>query len=481
LYYYIIKNFIFLINKNGGIVMAEINKKENIMGIMPIPKLVISIGVPLMLSILINSLYNFVDSVFVSHVSEDALTAVSLSNPIQILISALGCGNAVGLNAVISKALGEKDYTKVKKTASASIVIAICAWILIIVSCILFIKPYFKWQANGNTIIEQQGIMYLNICMIFSLGQMGQWVFDRFVIASGKSKLFLITLTSASITNLILDPIFIFGFGFIPAMIPAMGTAGAAIATVTGQFVGCICGYYINKKFNTEIPFNFTFNPDKNSILQILKIGIPTTLVQGVVSFVGIFMNSVLMGFSTTAVAVYGVCGKIQSLVTAGVHGINNGLIPIIAYNYGANNKNRIVESIKWALIYAFSIYAVFFVFLEFCPDLVLKLFAASPDMMAVGTIALRILAVSYFVSIVGVVLASVFQALSLASYSMYLTMARQVMLPLIFVLLFRNTGNLTLIWVSFIIAEIISIPIGYILWYKATKQVNIKYKSMEA
>jgi len=454
----------------GVLLMSGTDKKENIMGIMPVPKLVISTGIPLMLSLLINSLYNFVDSVFVSHVSENALTAVSLSAPVQILVAALGCGNAVGLNAVISKALGEKNYDRVKKTASASIFIALCEWILITLSCLLFINLYFNWQADGNKEIAQQGIMYLGICMLFSFGQMGQWVFDRFVIASGKSKLFLITLTSASVTNLILDPVFIFGIGFIPAM----GTAGAAIATVTGQTVGAVCGYFINKKFNKEIPFGFTLKPDKESILQILKVGIPTALVQGVVSFIGIFMNSVLIAFSTTAVAVYGVCIKIQSLVTVGVHGINNGLIPIIAYNYGAEKKDRLTESIKWALVYSFLIYIIFFVFLEVSPGLVLKLFDASPDMMSIGTTALRVLAASWFISTIGLVLASVFQALSLASYSMYLTMSRQVILPFVFVFVFKDMGNLTLIWTAFILAEVIAIPLGSALWKKTLKYISV-------
>ena len=207
---------------------------ENNMGTDKISRLLLKTGIPLMLSLLINSLYNFVDSVFVSRVAEDALTALSLASPVQIFVSALGLGNAVGLNAAISKALGEKNREQVKKTANAAIFLAVCAWLLISVVCLLGIRWYFTWQSGGNEVIAAYGRDYLSICMLFSLGQMGQWVFDRFVIASGKSHLFLFTLSAASITNLILDPIFIFTFG--------LGTKGAAIATVIGQFMGLFAG-----------------------------------------------------------------------------------------------------------------------------------------------------------------------------------------------------------------------------------------------
>ena len=185
--------------------------------------------------------------------------------------------------------------------------------------------------------------------MLFSFGQMGQWIFDRFVIASGKSKLFLFTLSAASLTNLILDPVFIFGlFG-----LPRLETLGAAIATVIGQFVGMIAGILINRRWNQEIPFAFSLCPDKRCVMEILRVGVPSTLVQVLTSFVSVIMNSILLPFSTTAVAIYGVCAKIQGVVTVGVHGIDNGLIPIVAYNYGANKKSRIDGAIHWALIYS--------------------------------------------------------------------------------------------------------------------------------
>ena len=350
---------------------------ENNMGTQKISRLVLTTGIPLMLSLLINSLYNFVDSVFVSRVAEDALTALSLAAPVQMMVSALGLGNAVGLNAAISRALGEGRPDKVKKTASAAIFLAICAWVLISVVCLLGMRWYFEWQSGGNAAIARYGRDYLSICMLFSLGQMGQWVFDRFVIASGKSHLFLFTLSAASITNLILDPVFIFGFG--------MGTRGAAIATVIGQFMGLFAGIYINRRWNKEIEFSFTLRPDWQSVKTILRVGIPSTLVQVLTSFVTVAMNSILLAFSSTAVAVYGVCCRMMNLCTVGVHGIDNGLIPIVAYNYGARKPKRVRESLRWAMGYSALFFLPFLLVLEFAPSWVLRLFNASEHMMGIG------------------------------------------------------------------------------------------------
>lgn len=436
------------------------------MGTQPVPKLLISTGVPLMLSLLINSLYNFVDSVFVSHVSEHALTALSLAAPVQILNGALGCGIAVGLNAVISRALGRKDEDGVKKAASASLFLALCAGLLIALVGILCVRPYFAWQSGGNEEIAEYGVQYLSVIMLFAVPNMGQWVFDRFVMASGRSHLFLFTLSAASITNLILDPIFIFGW----LGLPAMGTTGAAIATVIGQCMGCLAGYLINRKYNKEIPIHFTLKPDKENTLAILKVGLPTTLVQGIVSVLGIVMNSVLIGFSSTAVAVYGVCTKIQNLATVGVHGINNGIIPIVAYNYGAKKHDRIYEAVRWAMIYSAVIFAVFLVFLEGFPGLVMELFDASEEMLGMGIPALRILSVAWLLAIPCLVFAASFQGLSRGTDSMILTLTRQAVLLLLLVLLVSPLKNLNLVWVTFIAAEVLTLPLGIFLWKRAVK-----------
>jgi putative MATE family efflux protein len=427
------------------------------MGTQKISRLVLTTGIPLMLSLLINSLYNFVDSVFVSRVAEDALTALSLAAPVQMMVSALGLGNAVGLNAAISRALGEGRPDKVKKTASAAIFLAVCAWVLISVACLLGVRWYFEWQSGGNASIARYGRDYLSICMLFSLGQMGQWVFDRFVIASGKSHLFLFTLSAASITNLILDPVFIFAFG--------MGTRGAAIATVIGQFMGLFAGVYINRRWNKEIEFSFTLRPDWQSVRTILRVGIPSTLVQVLTSFVTVAMNSILLAFSSTAVAVYGVCSRMMNLCTVGVHGIDNGLIPIVAYNYGARKPDRVRESLRWAMGYSALLFLPFLLVLEFAPNWVLRLFNASQHMMGIGVPAVRILALAWIISIPNLVIAAALQGLSQPRQSMVLTLLRQAILPVLLALVFRHFGNLNLIWLAFVLAEVIGIPAAMMLW----------------
>lgn len=449
----------------------EISSKENIMGTEKINKLVITTGIPLMFSLLINSLYNLVDSVFVSRISEDALTALSLAGPVQLIVSSLGLGNAVGLNAVISKALGEKRPDKVKNAANAAIFIAVCCWIINVIICLLFVRLYYDWQAGGNETIARYGRQYLTICMIFSFGQMGQWVFDRFVIASGKSSLFIFTLSAASITNLILDPIFIFGmFG-----LPRLETTGAAIATVIGQCVGLLAGIVINKRWNKEIPFSVTFSPDMESVKNILKVGIPSTVVQVLTSFVNIGMNSILLSFSSTAVAVYGVCARMQNVVTVGVHGIDNGLIPIVAYNYGAGKRSRISDSVKWAVIYGVALFIVFFMILELFPMQMLSLFDASEHMMKIGVPAIRILATAYLISIPSLVLAAALQGLSQGTRSMYITMLRQAMLPLAFAFVLSRTKQISLVWTAFIMAELLVIPVALALWKKSFNESGIK------
>lgn len=443
--------------------MANMVQKENAMGTQKMSKLILSTGIPLMISLFINSLYNFVDSMFVSQVSEKALTALSLAAPVQLLVSALGLGNAVGLNAVISKALGRKDAKGVRKAADAAIFIALCSWLLITILCLLFVKRYFAWQSGGDAVIERYGIQYLTICMLFSLGQMGQWVFDRFVIASGRSSLFLFTLSAASVTNLILDPILIFGlFG-----LPRLETVGAAMATVIGQTVGMAAGIVINRKWNREIPFGFTIHPDWKSITNILKVGFPSTLVQVLTSFVGILMNSILITFSSTAVAVYGICIRINGISTVGVHGITNGLIPIVAYNYGAGNQKRVSGAVRWSILFGFLFYLLFFAVLELAPVKVLRIFEASDYMLTIGIPALRILALAWFVATPALVISAGLQGLSMGMSSMMLTMARQAVLPLVFAGILSRFGNLDLLWTGFIFAELLGIPFALWLWKK--------------
>ena len=441
---------------------------ESAMATAPISQLLWRNSLPLMVSLLAHSLYNFVDSVFVSHVSEKALTALSMSAPVQSLIGALGLGIAVGLNSAISKAMGEHDEQKVRDTASASLWLAVAAWTIVVIICVLGVEPYFAWQSAGDPEIVEAGVSYLRICMLFSLGTFGQWVYDRFIIATGRSTLFLITLSVASVVNLILDPIFIFGW----LGLPAMGTTGAAIATVIGQFCGAIAGIILNEKKNPEIHARFRFRIPFRSIVDILKVGIPTSVMQGTVALTGILMNTMLQAFSSTAVAILGICNRIQGLATLPPHGINNALIPIVAYNYGAKNRERIQQSIRWAYLYSFALMGMILLCLELFPRQILTLFDASENMLSIGIPAIRIMAASYFLCVIGLIGSTVFQALGKGNYSMYLTLTRQVALPLAFVYLLSTTGKLTLVWYAFLLSEILSAPLTIFLLLRIRKNI---------
>lgn len=456
------------VKSEGAMIVNKPELQNNPMGTVPIPRLLWNNSIPLIFSLLAHSLYNFVDSVFVSHVSEAALTALSMAAPVQALIGALGCGIAVGLNAAISKAMGEKDEQKVRDTASAALWLAVAAWLIVAVVCILGVEPYFAWQSSGNQEIAEAGVSYLRICMLFSLGTFGQWVYDRFVMATGRSSLFLITLSVASGVNLVLDPIFIFGW----LGLPAMGTTGAAIATVIGQFCGAIAGIILNEKKNPEIHARFRFRVPFRSIADILKVGIPTSIMQSTVAFTGILMNTILQGFSSTAVAIMGICNRIQGLATLPPHGINNALIPIVAYNYGAKSRDRIQHSILWAYIYSFAMMGVILIGIELFPRQILALFDASSNMLTMGVPAIRIMAVSYFLCVIGAIGSTVFQALGKGDYSMYLTLTRQVAMPLGFVYLFSLSGNLTLVWCAFILAELLSGPMTIYLLRRIKRNV---------
>ncbi len=438
------------------------------MGSAPMGPLILQTGIPLMFSLLTNSLYNLVDSIFVSRVCEDALTALAMASPVQAVVGALGCGIAVGFNAAVSKAMGEQDREKVRATSAAALFLALCAYILVALVGLLLAGPYFAWQAGGNESIARYGVQYLTICMVFSFGQLGQWVFDRLLIATGRSSLFLISLGFASGINLILDPILIFGwFGF-----PEMGTQGAAIATVIGQCGGALMGWWLNVRFNRDIPVAFSLKPDWGCVGNILRVGIPTSVMQSVVAFGGVFMNVVLRSFSSTAVAVYGICVRIKNLSLIGPRGIDNGLIPILAYNYGARNQTRVLSSIRWALLFGHIFMAVVTMVLALFPVPILRLFDASQEMLGIGTTAIRVMALAFFLCTGATMFSTVFQALGLGSYSMVLTILEQVALPLTLTALLATTGSLNAVWWGFAAAEAFSWPIALGLMARTRKTV---------
>ena len=441
---------------------------ENKMGIMPVGKLLITMSLPMMISMVVQALYNIVDSVFVSRVSEDALTAVSMAFPLQALCIALGAGMGVDVNALLSKSLGAKDNDMVNKSALNGLFMTFVSYLVLLVIGIFAVKPFYMIQTDSADII-QYGTDYLSVICCFSFGMFFQFTFERLLQSTGRTFQTMITQTVGAVTNIILDPIFIFGlFG-----VPAFGVKGAAIATVIGQIIAAVLALIMNIKVNTDIDFSLKgFKPDIKIIGMIYKVGLPSIIMQSIGSVMVFCLNKILIVFSSTAVAVFGVYFKLQSFVFMPVFGLNNGLIPIMAYNYGAKKKDRMIKTIKCGLLIAFSIMSVGMVVFELFPDAILALFEASENMLAMGKVALRTIAIHFPIAAICIVLGSAFQALGNAVYSMFVSIARQlvVLIPVAYAL--SKLGNVNYVWWCFPIAEIMSLTITVIFFIKLKREV---------
>lgn len=442
--------------------------QENKMGTMPVNKLLISMSVPMMISMIVQALYNIVDSIFVARVSEEALAAVSLAFPMQILYISVGAGTGVGINAVLSRALGEKDFEKANKAAENGVFLALMSYLVFLLVGIFAVGPFFRGQTQQPEIVSS-GISYLSICLIFSIGVFTQMTFERLLQSTGKTFYTMITQGIGAIINIILDPIFIFGwFG-----LPAMGAGGAAIATVIGQISAGILAIIFNHRVNHEIKLDFKgFIPDKMIIKAIYIVGIPSVIMQAIGSVMTYGMNQILIQFSSTATAVFGVYFKLQSFVLMPIFGLNNGMIPIVAYNYGAANKVRLMKAIKLSIGYAIAIMLCGLAAFQIFPTELLKLFDASEHMMEIGIPALRTISISFLFAGYCIIVSSVFQALGNGVYSMVVSIARQlfVLLPVAYVL--SRTGGLHMVWWAFPIAEIMSLSLCTLFFYKTYHKV---------
>lgn len=427
--------------------------KENKMGVMPIDKLILSMSLPIMISMLVQALYNIVDSVFVSKISENALTAVSMAFPIQNLMIAVGAGTAVGMNALLARSLGQKDYNKVNKIAENAVFLAILSYLVFLIIGLFFVEPFYLSQTDIEEIIVF-GKEYMTVCCCMSFGIFTQLMFERMLQATGKTIYSMYTQGIGAVVNLILDPILIFGkLGF-----PKMGVTGAAIATVVGQIVAGVVGVYLNYTKNREVKIQMKgFRPAKDIILQIYGIGIPSIIMQAIGSVMNYGMNRILISFTSTATAVFGAYFKLQSFIFMPVFGLNNGVIPILAYNYGASNRERVIKTMKHSIIFAVSIMLVGFLAFQIVPEHLLRMFEASETMLAIGVPALRRISLSFLLAGFCIACTSVFQALGKAVYSMIVSVARQliVLLPVAYGL--AQFGNVDLVWLAFPISEMVS------------------------
>lgn len=438
------------------------------MGFMPVNRLLISMSLPMMISMLVQALYNVVDSIFVSRINENALTAVSLAFPLQSLMIALATGTGVGMNALLSKSLGEKNFKKADKVAINGVFLAVVSYAVFLLVGLFAVKPFYASQTTDQQILTY-GYQYLTIVCCCSFGIYSQFVFERMLQSTGKTFYTMITQTTGAVINIILDPILIFGyFGM-----PKMGVAGAAVATVIGQVIAAVFAFMINQKKNTEIHLAFKgFKPDKTIIGQIYAVGVPSIIMQAIGSVMTYGMNRILMVFTSTAAAVFGVYFKLQSFIFMPVFGLNNGMVPIIAYNYGAAKKDRLIKTMKLSIIYAVSIMLIGLLVFQFFPAQLFMLFDASETMLAIGIPALRIISLSFLFAGFCIVCGSVFQALGNGVYSMMVSIARQLIVLLPVAYLLSRLGNVDYVWWSFPIAEIISLVMTLVFLMLINKKI---------
>lgn len=446
-------------------------QKENKMGVMPENKLLLSMSIPMMVSMLVQALYNVVDSVFVSRISENALTAVSLAFPVQNFMIAIGVGTAVGVNALLSKTLGEKEYGKAQKVADNAVFLAFVCYLVFLVVGMFAVTPFYLSQTKDAEILEY-GKQYLTIVCVASIGIFMQTMFERLLQSTGKTFYTMFTQGTGAVINIILDPLLIFGVGFFPEM----GVAGAALATVIGQIVAAILAIYFNRKHNEYITIDVKkIRPQAQIIRQIYAVGAPSIVVQAIGSVMVYGMNLILIAFTSTATAVFGVYFKLQSFVFMPVFGLNNGMVPIISYNYGAGKRDRVVKIIKLSIGYAVGIMCVGFALMQIIPDKLLLLFDASETMLGIGVPALRIISASFLFAGFCIVCGSVFQALGNGVYSMLVSITRQlvVLLPVAYFL--SKLGEVNFVWWAFPIAEIFSLTLSALFLLRIYRKI-IRY-----
>ena len=446
--------------------------QENKMGVMPVGKLMVNMSLPMMASMLVLALYNVVDSMFVAQISENALTALSMAFPVQNLMVAISAGLGVGLNAVLSRALGAKDHKAVARAAANGVfILLLCAaaFMLVGATCV---RTFYEAQTDIAEIVES-GVTYTTIVTVGSLGMFMQILFERLLQSTGRTVFAMTSQITGALINIVLDPIMIFGlFGF-----PKMGVAGAALATVMGQWIGSIVGMMLCVKKNPEIPLSMKgFRPDGNMIRRILVIGIPSVIMQSIGSVMTFLMNQILISFSATAVAVFGVYFKLQSFVFMPIFGMNNGTVPIVAYNYGARRVDRMTKAIRYSITAAITIMVAGMLVFHTATQPLLSIFDASDEMLRIGVPALRIISLSFPLAGFCIGCGTVFQALGYSIYSMIISMIRQmlVLIPCAFVI-GKVTGDVTMVWYAFVIAEVFSLTLSIIFFRRIHKNVISK------
>ena len=430
--------------------------RENKMGVMPVGRLLMNMALPMILSMLVQALYNVVDSVYVSQVSESAVTALSLAFPVQNLLIGFAVGIGVGVNSLLSKSLGQKDQQIANKTAGNGILLILIAVAIFMIFGMTASRPYFAMQSKVAQTVEG-GTAYLSICCVFCLGVFVEVLGERLLQSTGRTVYTMITQGVGAVINIVLDPILIHGrFG-----LPAMGVAGAAVATVIGQWAAAILAVIFNLKCNPEVHFGLRYlKPNLKIIRAILTVGVPSIIMNGIGSIMNFGMNQILQSFMETATSVFGIYFKLQSFFFMPLFGINNATISIIAYNYGAQKPERITKTLKFACVAALALMCTGTLVFQLLPELLLDMFNPSEEFLSMGISALRIISINFPVAAVCIALGASFQALGNGMYATIISLCRQliVLLPVAFLL--SLSGNVNLVWLSFPIAEVVSLAL---------------------
>lgn len=446
--------------------------RENKMGVMPIGRLLAGMAVPMMISMLVQAFYNVVDSIFVAQLSEDALNAVSLAFPLQNLMIAVGAGTAVGINALLSRSLGEKNQTMADRAANTGIFLSLCSFAVFALIGVLFSRTFFEIQAAGEPIIVEYGTEYATICLGLSIGIFSQFCFERLLQSTGRTTLAMVTQLTGAVINIIMDPILIFGyFGF-----PRMEVAGAAAATVLGQIVAAIMAVVMNLKCNPDVNIRLREIRWNGHVAgEIYRVGFPSIVMQSIGSVMVFGMNKILFGFTKTATAVFGAYFKLQSFIFMPVFGLNNGMVPIVAYNFGAGRMDRVKKTVKLAVCTAVAIMAVGLAIFQLAPELLLSFFDASEEMLEIGSVALRIISLSFLLAGFCIIAGSVCQAIGNPFYSLIVAVARQLVVLLPVAWLLSRSGRLELVWVAFPVAELMSLTLSAIFLRRTLRSAEAR------
>ena len=439
------------------------------MGEMPEGKLLLEMAVPMMLSMLVQALYNIVDSIYVAQVSEDCLSALSLAFPAQNILIGLGTGTGVGVSTLVARALGRRDTEQACRVGGTGVFLSFCCWALMALFGLFLARPFIRSQTDLPA-IRGYAESYLQIVTIGSLFVYLEICMERLLQSTGLTQLSMWTQMIGAVTNIVLDPVFIFGwFG-----LPAMGTAGAAIATVIGQAAGALAGLLFHLRRNGELPIRRVhIRPDRRLVGEIYAIGFPSILMMGIGSITNYFMNIILIGFTSTAVAVYGAYFKVQSFFFMPVFGINNGLIPIIGYNYGARKRERIYRSLGWGVVYASCFMLLGFALFQLIPGVMLGLFKPSAEMLRIGVAALRRISVSFLFAGFCIVAGSVCQALDRGIYSLLISILRQIVALVPAAWLLSRSGDVNMVWWAFPIAEVMSLAASAFFLHRSLRRME--------